>query len=168
MRYRLDVIAPSVSDAVAHAGGWLFDRSLAGWEVCVLVPDWRDASPLRILGAEPLRLEAILESEGGDRRPHALAVSADLYGSDARIAAGLRRVLGDGGIEVAMWGERRPIDLDGRVDNVEHTLSRAARVFKATALAATGAATREVPATEAFRSIVLTTHPVGADLVPAG
>ncbi len=37
MRYRLDVIAPSVIDAVQFTGGWLFDRVMAGWDVTVLI-----------------------------------------------------------------------------------------------------------------------------------
>lgn len=167
MRYRLDVVAPSITDAVANAGGWMFDRALGGWEVRVLVPDYRDASPLRILGAEPTGLESILESHGGDSHPHALAISADLYRSDPRIGAGLRLALGDGGIGVAMWGDGWPCDL-GPVDNVEHTLSLAARAFKAKALVATGATLRGVGATEAFRSGIPTSRLAGADLVPAG
>ena len=30
MRYRLDVVAPSVAEAVRYAGGWMFDRVMAG------------------------------------------------------------------------------------------------------------------------------------------
>ncbi|WP_068279108.1 hypothetical protein [Aldersonia kunmingensis] len=168
MRYRLDVVAPSIADAVANAGGWMFDRALGGWEVRVLVPDYRDASPLRILGAEPVSLEAILESHGGERYPQALAISADLYRSDPRIGAGLRLALGDGGIGVAMWGDGWPFDLEGPVGEVEHTLSLAARAFKAKALVATGASGQAVGATEAYRSGIPTSRLAGADLVPAG
>ena len=39
VRYRLDVVAPSVVEAVRAAGGWMFDRVMAGWDVRVLVAD---------------------------------------------------------------------------------------------------------------------------------
>jgi len=31
VRYRLDVVAADVADVVRFAGGWLFDRAMAGW-----------------------------------------------------------------------------------------------------------------------------------------
>ena len=37
MRYRLDVVAPTVLDAVMFAGGWVYDRVMAGWDVTVLI-----------------------------------------------------------------------------------------------------------------------------------
>ncbi|MCX5044274.1 hypothetical protein OG921_13970 [Aldersonia sp. NBC_00410] len=168
MRYRLDVVGPSTIDVVRHAGGWLFDRALAGWEVSVLTPDYLDARALRILGAEPVSLDAILDAGGSDRRPHVVAVSADLYALDPRIGPGLRKALGDGGVDVAMWGATWPVDLEGPVDNVEHKLSLAARAFKGKALAAAGVAPNTVTATEAFRTGVLSSRFIGADLVPAG
>src|SRR3546814_1101974 len=36
MRYRLDVVAPTVAEVVRNAGGWLVDRAMAGWDVTVL------------------------------------------------------------------------------------------------------------------------------------
>ena len=64
MRYRLDVVAASVADVVRFAGGWLFDRAMAGWDVTVLltdrVADHRDERPLHILGAQTLDLEDAL------------------------------------------------------------------------------------------------------------
>ena len=38
LRYRLDVVAASAVDVVQSAGGWLYDRVMAGWEVTVLLP----------------------------------------------------------------------------------------------------------------------------------
>ena len=64
MRYRLDVVAASVVDVVRFAGGWLFDRSMAGWDVTVLVADHPDDRPLQILGAQMLDLEDALASAG--------------------------------------------------------------------------------------------------------
>jgi hypothetical protein len=39
VRYRLDVVAATVADAVAAAGGWMFDRVMAGWDVRVMLAD---------------------------------------------------------------------------------------------------------------------------------
>ena len=46
MRYRLDVVALSVLEVVTHAGGWLCDRVMAGWDVTVRVADHADERPL--------------------------------------------------------------------------------------------------------------------------
>lgn len=48
--YRLDVVASDVADIVQSAGGWLYDRIVAGWQVNVLLPPTSDARALRILG----------------------------------------------------------------------------------------------------------------------
>ncbi len=37
LRYRLDVLGVSAVDVVEAAGGWLYDRVMAGWEVTVLL-----------------------------------------------------------------------------------------------------------------------------------
>lgn len=167
MRYRLDVVAPSVAEAVRYAGGWMFDRVMAGWDVNVLVADGEDVRPLRILGAQPMDLESALAA--GDEQPHpqALAVAADLVSSDARVRTGVQRALDQGLTEVALWGEGRPVELDRSVDSVEHRLSSAARVFKAQALAA-ASVTETVGPVETFRSGAMSCAPIGADLVPAG
>ena len=47
MRYRLDVVAADVADVVKFAGGWLFDRAMAGWDVTVLLVDHPDERPLQ-------------------------------------------------------------------------------------------------------------------------
>jgi len=69
MRYRLDVVAANVIDVVKFAGGWLFDRAMAGWDVTVLVADHVDPRPLQILGAQIIDLEHALESAGQTPRP---------------------------------------------------------------------------------------------------
>ena len=47
--HEMTVIASSVTDVVASAGGWLFDRRMAGWKVDVLVADRVGERPLQIL-----------------------------------------------------------------------------------------------------------------------
>ena len=64
LRYRLDVVAASAADAVHSAGGWLYDRAMAGWEVTVLLPQSCDSRPLRILGVRAMDLEAGLDRTG--------------------------------------------------------------------------------------------------------
>ncbi|WP_342213561.1 hypothetical protein [Nocardia wallacei] len=166
-RYRLDVVAANIVDVVEHAGGWLFDRAVAGWEVTVLVVDCCDARPLRILGAELLELEPVLAARGGGRLPQALAVATSLCAHDPRTRRGLLNALGHKATEVVLWGEGRPPRPAHDATPVLHTLSVAARAFKAHALAAAGRPT-PIGATETFLRAGLPTGPSpGADLRPA-
>lgn len=168
MRYRFDVVSASVADVVSYAGGWLFDRVMAGWDVTVLVDGREDLRPIQILGPDTLDLETALATWPERPRPHALAVSMELIGIDSRIRTGVQDALAHGTTEVTLWGERWPTDLDRSVDSVEHRLSAAARAFKAQALAALGLPALAVGAVETFRSGVTNCLSVAADLVPAG
>lgn len=175
MRYRLDVVAADVVDVVRFAGGWLFDRAMAGWDVTVLLPDLAeqpDRRPLQILGARVLDLEAALASVGSRPRPQALAAAADLVGCDSRVRLGVLQALDHGVTEVTLWGETWPVELDDSVGLVQHPLSIAATIFKGKALAA-ALEVRAVPhdsigSLETFRSGLLACASVAADLVPAG
>jgi hypothetical protein len=160
MRYRLDVVAASVVDVVKCAGGWVFDRAMAGWDVTVLVPDHRggrsEDRPLQILGAQVLDLEEVLATIGTRPNPQAVAVAADLFGCDERIRQGVLRALDRGVTEVTLWGETWPSELDGSIGQVKHQLSTAAQTFKAQALAAAldaeWVAREPICQTETFRS----------------
>jgi hypothetical protein len=167
MRYRLDVVAASVIDVVRFAGGWLFDRSMAGWDVTVLIVDHPDERPLQILGAQTLDLEYALASVEARPRPQALAVAADLFGCDSRVRQGVLQALDHGVTEVTLWGDSWPAELDESVGLVQHRLSTAAQIFKAQALAAAAASRGSVGHTETFRSGLLACPSVAADLVPA-
>ncbi|SCX27697.1 hypothetical protein [Mycolicibacterium fluoranthenivorans] len=116
--YRLDVIGVDTADVVRSAGGWLFDRAMAGWDVQVTLTRSGDLRPLQILGLRT-----------GDRRDESVAVAAagELGG---RVQAALRR----GRTEVTVWNAGR---LTALVP-VRHVLSAAACAFKAQALAAAG------------------------------
>lgn len=153
-RYRLDVVATDIVDVVAHIGGWLCDRSLAGWEVTVLVVDGADARPARILGAELLDLEPIMKARGDGRLPHTVAVAADLCAQDPRTRRALTRALRHQGTEVVVWGDGWPAGRRHGVNSVLHQLSDAARMFKTQALIAAAPSPRTpAPApTEVFRS----------------
>lgn len=167
MRYRLDVVAASVLDVVRFAGGWLFDRAMAGWDVTVLVADHPDVRPLQILGAQTLDLEYALASVETRPRPQALAAAADLFGCDSRVRQGVLQALDHGVTEVTMWGQAWPAELDDSVGLVQHRLSMAAQTFKAQALAAAAAPESSIGHTETFRSGLLACPSVAADLVPA-
>ncbi|GAB3236440.1 hypothetical protein [Mycolicibacterium hippocampi] len=166
MRYRLDVVAPSVLDAVQFAGGWIYDRVMAGWDVTVLVGSDEDVRPLEILGAQTLDLEAVLESWEQRPHPQTVAVAADLFDRDDRVRRGVLGALEQGATEVTLWGAPLPAELDSSVDSVEHRLSAAARAFKAQALAvAIGAVVEPVGRSETFCCGMMLS--VAADLVPA-
>ena len=173
MRYRLDVVASNVADVVRCAGGWLFDRSMAGWDVTVLLTDVGenpDERPLQILGAKTLDLEHALASVDTRPRPQALAAAADLFGCDSNVRDGVLQALNQGGTEVTLWGDTWPAELDDSVGLVQHRLSSAAQIFKGRALAALsdgGGPIGSIGPTETFRSGLLAWPSVAADLVPA-
>ncbi len=169
MRYRLDIVSPNVRDAVRFAGGWLYDRSMAGWDVTVLLDsEGEDERPLEILGATVLPLQPVLESWADRPHPQTVAVAADLIEGDERVRAHVRIALDHGMTEVTLWGERCPADLDNDVDAVCHELSAAARAFKAQALAAVNDNEAHfVGRTETFRCGMMTCPSVAADLIPA-
>ena len=171
MRYRLDVVAPSVEGAVRAAGGWMFDRVMAGWDVRVLVDAGDDDRALQILGADTGNLEDALEIGPDGLRPNALAVAADMCGRDSRIREGVRQAIASGQTEVTLWGEEWPADLDRvRGLSVDHRLSVAARAFKAQALAAlkdSEPQPHSVDHIELFRTGTRACCPEAADLVPA-
>jgi hypothetical protein len=160
------VIAPSAVDAVRYAGGWLFDRVMAGWDVTVCTADHADARPLRILGARAVDLESALASPLRTAKPKALAIDARLYGSDPRVRRRVHEVLDGGVSEVRIWGDECPADFGGVSDSVQHRLSVAARAFKAHALAAAAAPTDSIDGTELFHSGQLPSPPL-PDLEPA-
>jgi hypothetical protein len=171
MRYRLDVVASSVIDVVRFAGGWLFDRAMAGWDVTVLLPDHSaehaDDRPLHILGARTIDLEYALASVGNRPRPQALAAAADLFGCDPRVRRGVLQALDHGVTEVTLWGETWPAELDDSVGLVQHRLSTAAQTFKAQALAAAASPASSIGVVETFRSGLMACPSVAADLLPA-
>ncbi|WP_024804566.1 hypothetical protein [Nocardia sp. BMG51109] len=155
MRYRLAVVAPNADDVIRHAGGWLFDRTTAGWEVTVLVSDCANVRPLGILGATVLDLEESLSAPVHDTWPHAIAVASSTYLADERVRSGVLECLDRGLTEIALWGDEVPIELARRVQPVQRRVSAAARAFKACALDAAGYPAEAVGATEAFRAAEL-------------
>jgi hypothetical protein len=148
-RYQLNVIASSTADVVQFAGGWLFDRSRAGWDVNVLVAQHDDPQPMAILGATATDLDAGFSgmvrkvAQGG-----ALAVGADMLGTDIRIRDEVLALLKRGLTEVTVWGDAWPAELGRQIDPVPHRVSAAARAFKVHALAAAAVSSDSVSRTE--------------------
>lgn len=174
MRYRLDVVAASVIDVVRFAGGWLFDRAMAGWDVTVLLTDPAadpDRRALQIVGAQTLDLEDALAAVGSRPRPQALAAAAELFGCDPRVRRGVLQALDHGVTEVTLWGDTWPAELGDNVGLVQHRLTVAAKIFKARAIAAalnSGAVPLgSIGCAETFRSALLACPSAAADLVPA-
>ena len=166
LRYRLDVVAASAADAVHSAGGWLYDRAMAGWEVTVLLPQSCDSRPLRILGVKAMDLEAGLDRTGS--APHSLAVSAEVFAADHRIREMVLKALNHGLTEVALWGEGWPLAVNRGMDRVQHVLSSAARTFKGHALAAAGISCGTVDPTEAMLYDMAACSPADLDRVRLG
>src|SRR5882757_5885568 len=166
-RYQLNVIAASVADVVQSAGGWLFDRRMAGWEVNILLSEQDDARAIRILGATTADLRSGLASFlRGPERAAALAVAADLLAIDEGIQEEVLEAVRSGLTEVALWGGSRPADVGGPVDSTEYRLGAAARVFKRHALAAAGLVDLDVGDTESlYRSGY---QPLDSDLIQVG
>jgi hypothetical protein len=165
LEYRLDVLGTDAADLVRSAGGWLFDRAMAGWRVDAWLVDTGEPRPLQVLGIQGHRLEpgvVALDDEiaGG------LAVSSSLVAADGGVRDEVRSVLASGRTEVVLWGGRWPDLLGGRAEPVRYRMSAAARTFKRHALMAAGCPDVVVDATE---SLVCGGHrPVDSDLVGVG
>lgn len=135
-KYQLDVTACDVVDVVRHAGGWLYDRVMAGWDVTVLVDGTFDDMPLRILGVRSER-PAPDDDPAAPPRARALAISATAMETNPRLHDEVLRELKRGFAEVTMWGELTTTGL-ARVERADHQLSAAACAFKTYALRAAG------------------------------
>jgi hypothetical protein len=152
LRHRIDVVAPTTVRVVQFAGGWLFDRVMAGCDVTVYVTDHVDSRPLQILGARVVDLARTLATNGRPPFPQTLVVDGDLFSADARVRTLVREAAGTNETEVRLWGGACPADPDGDASAVCHRLSVAARAFKAQALVAAAAPADPVEFTETFRS----------------
>jgi hypothetical protein len=161
-RYQLDVVGAHVADVVDSAGGWLFDRVMAGWDVRVAVADARDTAALDILGVQPVSLGAVF---GAGTTSTALAVAGAMCRSNDRVRDALASCARSARAEAVVWGEVWPTGGGRLGTEVRHELSAAARVFKAQAAIAAGLGST-VAAFEVFHSYgrpVLTDYP---DLLP--
>jgi hypothetical protein len=161
--YRLDVVADSAADIVQFAGGWLYDRVMAGWEVTALLTDECDTRPLRILGVRTAGPEARSALAGSTSQ--SLAVSAEAFSADPLVRDKVLKSLDDRLTEVALWGEGWPLGVNRAVTRAQHVLSAAARRFKGYALAAAGIPSALVDSTETLLCDAAPALPVDSGLV---
>lgn len=155
IRHRLVVLFDSVADAIGAAGGWLFDRGLAGCEAIALVTDYTADRPLRIVGARALELHSPLASELLRARPDTLVVAANLFRHDLRVRQSVLEAIDEGMTKVMICGDSWPTEFDGLGTSVQHRLSIVARAFKKEALAASGSSSDPAGFAEPFCSIDL-------------
>jgi hypothetical protein len=148
LRYRLDVVAASALDVVQSAGGWLYDRVMAGWEVTVVLPDSCDNRSLRILGVGVMDAKSEFVPTAVGSTSQTLAVSAEAFSADARVRDKVLKSLDNRLTEVALWGEGWPLGVNRGLTRTQHVLSAAARKFKGYALAAAGIHCGSVDPTE--------------------
>ena len=146
LRHRLDVVGADTGDVVRTAGGWLFDRVMAGWEVNVLLPRGHDARPLRILGVRVLELESGLDTTGP--LSQGLAASVEAVTAHDCVRELVRRALDNPATDVALWGRNWPLGMDRGMTRTEFTISAAARAFKSQTLRAAGSRCGAIEATE--------------------
>jgi hypothetical protein len=140
-RYRFQVVAANIVDAVMSIGGLIFDRAMAGWEVSVVVDGGTDRviddRPIRILGG---RVAKRLEDRVGLlARPHLLAVATDVMVKSEAVRRQVLAAGNDNAAEVLLWGRHHPTNVNCRFVAARHRPSAAAQVFKSQALAAGGA-----------------------------
>lgn len=150
LRHRLDVFAARPHDVVQTAGGWLFDRVMAGWQVNVMLPgDGRGEGgdrSLRILGVQVLDLE--FELDPSAPLSQSLAVSGEAFVAHECLREKMRKAMGNRLVEVALWGQGWPLGIDRALVRTEYRLSAAARAFKGQALRAAGIAYQAIDPTE--------------------
>lgn len=144
--YRMHVIARDAAELTANAGGLIVDRMMSGWRVSVQLHDAgapHEARPVQILGAELVDEEQSLGLPDEERC--VLVMGADAY---ARAMSGTGQQIPTGCAEVLVWGESPDQNhLFG------HSLSSAARAFKALAATAACISAEGVAAEEAFTSM---------------
>lgn len=163
--YRLDVLAADAADLVRCAGGWMFDRSMAGWRVEAWLLDADDLRPLQVLGVNGHRFGSGPDRTGDDVAA-GLAVSADLVSADGGVRDEVCGALTAGRTEIVVWGGGWPARLGGRAEPVRYRMSAAARTFKRHALMAVGCPDLGVGAIESLMCGGY--RPVDSDLVAAG
>ncbi|MGV9408701.1 hypothetical protein ACWDOP_02205 [Nocardia sp. NPDC003693] len=151
LRYKVAVGARNPAEVVRFAGGWLFDRVHAGWDVTVVVSEHGDPRPLQILGANVLHLDECLAWGAYDQWPHLLVLDTALFAADPRVASIVMGTVDSGRSDVMLWGEVVPDELSRRMGSVNHRLSSAAKAFKARACAAAAVPAGSAEQEEVFR-----------------
>jgi hypothetical protein len=145
--YRLYVFGHGLEQVVEHLGGWIFDRSTAGWAVTLRVADTGRCSdaPARVLGARVVASET--PTQLMDTHPATVASPTGYFGRDA-----------------AASPDRGPSG--SRLEQVTYRPTRAALAFKAAAIATYRPHTPDLTTTETF--VIATIRPRSADRLTSG
>lgn len=154
MTYRLNVFTDSVPEAIRHAGGLMFDRRRAGWDVVVSTEDCRFARALAILGVRLLDPSSPDDQEPGS--PWDICTVVARAATCVRDSSETTRFLD----QDFLWWSPGDVEESSPVRTVRHELSSAAQAFKRQALRCAGCLAGPEPY-EVFRTADL----VGADLV---
>lgn len=124
---------------------------------------------LAVLG---ISMDDAVTAAGGRHRgpqPQAVAISAALMATEARLRGRAQECLDRGLIEVSIWGRRYAEEAVGRTESTTHRLSHAARAFKQQALRDVRGEAEAVAATEDFRTGLASRRlPHGRDLARTG
>ncbi|WP_422744431.1 hypothetical protein ACN27E_21105 [Mycobacterium sp. WMMD1722] len=144
-RYRLDVIAVDVEEAVHFAGGLICDQSLAGWDVNVVTRTRGGEHALPILGAAAAR-----ELPANDAALYqTLAVSAAAISTDDAVRERVLAGSAADATDILVWDAQRSVAVPAVFETIEHDVSAAARAYRQQALRALGVE-RECGAIEVF------------------
>lgn len=147
-KHRLVVLAGEAPDTIASAGGLIFDRAAAGWDVDVHLPEDIDDRAFRILG---VRTSLLRHGADGTSQPDCILIAGSLYQEDRTTRRLFQKAATTDGTEAALWGADWPMELGPGIGVVEHRLSLAALAFKSEAMKAAGL-TAPCALTEAFHS----------------
>ncbi|MET8800267.1 hypothetical protein ABZV91_28215 [Nocardia sp. NPDC004568] len=140
IRNRAAVVAPTVADVVGCLGGWIFDRTAAGSETVVLLPDPGDTRALDILGAKVVELGAVPARAGWSAELDILAVAADMYLAAGRVRDESLARRDRVAQQTYLWGRGPVVEFgDGFALVDTHRVSLAGQAFKRVALDAAGA-----------------------------
>lgn len=134
--YEIHVIASDIEDVVRSVGGWLFDRTRAGWTVNVVVPCGSDPRPLHILGVREFEIQPTLTAPVQAAATDSLAVSTEVLLSNPVVREHITTTARHGCSEVMLWGSEIPIEFSRGFTTLIHRLSPAAVAFKSHALLA--------------------------------
>ncbi|WP_063060347.1 hypothetical protein [Nocardia sienata] len=141
IRNRAAIVAPTVADAVDCLGGWIFDRTAAGCETVVLLPDPGDTRALDILGAKAIELGAVPTRAGWSAELDVLAVAADMYLATDRFRDESLARRDPLPRQTYLWGRAPVVEFGDRFALVStHRVSLAGQAFKRVASDAAGVA----------------------------
>ncbi|MFI2232620.1 hypothetical protein [Nocardia testacea] len=139
IRNRGAIVAPTVADVVGCLGGWIFDRTAAGCETVVALPDPGDTRALDILGAKVIALGAVPARAGWSADLDVLAVAADMYLAAGRIRDESLARRDRANRQTYLWGRGPVVEFgDGFALVDTHRVSLAGQAFKRAALDAAG------------------------------